>query len=190
MTLIEAMVWIAMFTATMGAIVSSVIYFYRTSNFAIEEASAISSAQRGMDLMVRTIREASYASNGAYPIASIATSSFTFYADIDSDTAVERVHYFLNGRNLVKGVADPSGDPPAYPATEATTSISESVRNNDQNVPLFTYYDENGAQMSDYTKIADVRFVTLNVIVDIDPNRTPTTTALRSSAALRNLAGQ
>src|SRR3989344_5140242 len=139
MTLIEAMVWIAMFTATMLAIVSSVLYFYRTSNFAIQEASAISSAQRGMDLMVRTMREASYASNGAYPVVSMSTSSFTFYTDIDSDTSVERVHYYLTGLSLIEGVANPSGDPPVYPATEATTSISDSVRNYDKGVTLFTF---------------------------------------------------
>ena len=190
MTLIEAMIWISMFTVAMSAIVTSVIYFYRSSNFAIQEASAISSAQHGVDLMVRTIREVSYASDGAYPVSAIATSSFTFYADVDSDSAIERVHYYLNNKSLIKGVADPTGDPPAYPVTEATTSISESMRNFDENLALFTYYDKNGSLITDYTKRGDVRFVTINVIVDIDPNRTPTTTALRSSAALRNLSGQ
>lgn len=190
MTLIEAVIWISMFTVAMSAIVTSVIYFYRSSNFAIQEASAISAAQHGMDLMVRTIREASYASDGAYPVAAIATSSFTFYADVDSDSAIERVHYYLNNKSLIKGVADPTGDPPTYPVAEATTSISESMRNFDENVALFTYYNKTGGLITDYTKRGDVRFVTLNVIVDIDPNRTPTTTSLRSSAALRNLSGQ
>lgn len=190
MTLIEAVVWIAMFTATMLAIVSSVLYFYRTSNFAIQEASAITSAQRGLDLMVRQIREASYASNGAYPIVALGTSTMSFYAEVDGDAAVERVRYYLSGLDLVRGVIDPTGDPAVYSSTEATSSLSEGVRNNDENISLFTYYDKNGAQISDLTRIADLRFVTINLSVDIDPNRTPTTTKMRSSAALRNLIGQ
>ncbi|MBV9159139.1 MAG: hypothetical protein JO019_00910 [Candidatus Kaiserbacteria bacterium] len=190
MTLVEAVVWIAMFTAAMLAIVSSVLYFYRTGNFAIQEATAISSAQRGMDLMVRTVREASYASNGAFPIVSISTSSMTFYADVDSDSAIERVHYYLTGTDLVKGIADPSGDPPVYPSGESTTSVSDSVRNLSQNLSLFSYYDKNGVQITDMTRFGDVRLVTINLVADIDPNRTPTTTVLRSSAALRNLVGR
>ncbi len=189
MTLIEALVWIAMFTATMLAIVSSVLYFYRTSNFAIQEATAITSAQRGLDLMVRHIREASYASNGAYPIAALGTSTMTFYAEVDGDSGVERVRYYLSGLDLVRGIVEPTGDPAAYTSAEATSSISQSVRNIDENISLFTYYDKDGAQISDYARLADLRFVTLNLSVDIDPNRTPTTTKMRSSAALRNLIG-
>lgn len=190
LSLIETLVWISMFTAAMFAIVSSVISFYRTSNYAIQEATAITSAQRGLDLMVRQIREASYASNGAYPVISIATSSFAFYAEIDGDSGIERVRYYLDNRTLVRGVVQPAGDPIQYATAEATSSISESVRNNDEGVMLFTYADKNGAVMSDFTRIGDVRFVTLNISVDIDPNRTPTTTKMRSSAAIRNLVGQ
>jgi len=190
MTLIETVVWIALFTAAMMTIVTSVIYFYRTSDFAIEEATATVSAQKGMDLMVRTIREASYASNGAYPVVSIATSSFTFYSDIDTDPAIERVHYYLSGDSLIEGVADPAGDPPSYPGTESTSSVADDVRNNEQALNLFTYYDANGNQITDMSQFGNVRFVTLNIVVDVDPNRTPTTTQLRSSAALRNLIGQ
>lgn len=179
-----------MFTAAMLAIVTSVIAFYRTSNYAIQEATAITSAQRGLDLMVRQIREASYASNGAYPVISIGTSSMAFYAEIDGDSAIERIRYYLDGRTLIRGVIEPSGDPAAYGSTEATSSISQSVRNNDEGITLFSYTDKNGTVMSDFTRIGDVRFVTLNISVDIDANRSPTTTKLRSSAAIRNLVGQ
>ncbi len=190
MTLIETLVWISMFTATMIAIVSSVLYFYRTSNFTIQEATAVTSVQRALDVMVRTIREASYASNGAYPVLAIATSSMTFYAEIDGDSGVERVRYYLFDKNLVRCVIEPTGDPVVYTASEATSSLAEMVRNNTENVSVFTYFDESGAQISDYTDTAAVRFVTIFLTVDIDPDRTPTTTKMRSSAALRNLIGQ
>ena len=57
-------------------------------------------------------------------------------------------------------------------------------------IPAFTYFDKNGTQVSNYTKIGDVRFITENIYVDVDPNRTPTPISLKSSAALRNLVGR
>ncbi|MDO8514527.1 MAG: type II secretion system protein [bacterium] len=190
MTLIEALVWIAVFVMVMLALTTSVLYFYRTSNYAIQQASAISSAQRGIEALMKIVREASYASNGAYPVAEIATSSLTFYADADSDAAIERVHYYLQNNTLMKGVLDPSGDPPAYSGAEATSTISENLRNTALGVSLFTYYNKSGVQISDYTRIADVRFVSVVIYVDVDPGKTPTPIFLRSSAAMRNLVGK
>ena len=42
MTLIETVVWVAITTSAMLAIVTSVQYFYRTNNYAVEQAAAIS----------------------------------------------------------------------------------------------------------------------------------------------------
>jgi type II secretory pathway pseudopilin PulG len=186
-TLIETVVWIAIFTASMVAITTSVIYFYRTSNYAIEEATALTSVQHGMDAMVRVIREAAYSSVGAYPVISMASSSFTFYANTDTDSLVERVHYYLSGTNIYLGVLKPTGDPASYTGTETVSLVASDIKNASSSTDLFTYYDLNGAQMSDLTKIADLRFVTINITADIDPNRAPTNTQLRSSATLRNL---
>jgi Tfp pilus assembly protein PilV len=186
-TFIETLVWIVLFTLIMLAITQSVLYFYRTSNYAIQEAGAVSSAQRGIDSMVRIIREAAYSNTGAYPIISMATSSFIFYANTDADSAIEKVHYYISGTNLYIGTIQPTGDPAVYTGAEAAILLSDNVKNISQNINLFTYYDQNGAQISDYTQIAGVRFVTLNLVADIDPNRAPTLITLRSSAAMRNL---
>ena len=190
MTIIEAVVWVAIFTSAMFALTTSVQYFYRISNHSIQEASATASAQRGIDLLVRTTREASYASNGAYPIISIGPNDFKFYADVDADPLIEEVHYYLSGTFLKSGIIDPTGDPPSYANPESTSTVSEYVQNIVQGTPLLTYYDKNGTQINNYTKIGDVRFVTVNLQVDVDPFRTPTIITLRTSAALRNLIGK
>ncbi|HVU75731.1 MAG TPA: type II secretion system protein [Candidatus Paceibacterota bacterium] len=186
-TLIETIVWIAIFTAAMVAITTSVIYFYRTSNFAIQEATALASTQHGMDTMVRTIREAAYSSIGAYPVVSLATSSMTFYANTDSDSLVERVHYYLSGTNVYMGTLKPTGDPASYTGSETVSLVADNIKNASSSIDLFTYYDQNGTQMTDLTQIAQLRFVTINLVADIDPNRAPVNTQLRSSATLRNL---
>lgn len=190
MTALEAIVWVGMFIVAMTAVTSAVIYFYRTSNYTIQEASAVTSAQQGIDKMVRAIREAAFSSNGAYPVVSLATSSLTFYADVDSDTSIERVHYYLDGTNLVQGILDPAGDPPSYVGSESTSTISDNVRNIVQALNLFTFYNASGTVMTDLTQIGSARFVTINVAVDVDTTRSPVPVFIRSSAALRNLIGR
>ncbi len=200
MTLLEVAVWVTVFTFTMIAVMSSVIYFYRTNGYTIEQASAVSSAQRGIDKMVRTIREAAYASDGAYPVVSMAANDVRFYADVDSDAFAEQVHYFLLTKvtasgtttSLMEGIINPSGDPPVYTGTEASTTLSEYVRNIDVGVATttFRYYNKTGVEITDLTKVADVRFITTTMLIDVDPKRSPTPLVLRSSAALRNLIGK
>jgi len=136
------------------------------------------------------VREASYSSNGAYPILSIGPNDFTFYSDVDADALIEEVHYYISGTQLIEGIINPTGDPPSYANPEVTSTVSQYVQNVVQGTPLFTYFDKNGNQITDYTKIGDVRFVTMNLLVDVDPLRTPTVITLRSSAALRNLVGK
>lgn len=186
-TLLETMVWIAIFTATMLAVSSSVLYFYRTSNYAIQEATAVTSAQRGVDSMVRTIREAAFSSIGAYPIIAMATSSFTFYANTDTDSGIEQVRLYISGNTVMEGIIQPTGDPAVYTGAEVATQLADNVKNNEQGVTMFTYYDQTGAQITNLSQIASLRFVTIDLVTDIDPNRTPTITTIRSSTALRNL---
>jgi hypothetical protein len=196
MTMLEVVVWISAFTFVTLAIVSSVIYFYRTNTYTIGQASAVSSAQRGVDRMIRTIREASYASNGAYAIISIADNDFQFYADVDADPFIEKVHYSLTSVGsstvLTEGIVNPVGDPPAYSGAEATTSVSYYVRNLDAGLATttFKYFTKTGTQITDYTRAIDVRFVTVTAVVDTDTSQKPDAVTLRSSAALRNLIGR
>ncbi len=187
LSLLEVVVWVGMFAVTMVAIVSSLLYFYRTSSFALQEATAVTSAQRGIDRMVRTIREAAYSSNGAYPVVSLAANDFVFYADVDSDSAIERVHYYVQGTNLYEGIVNPTGDPPAYTGAEVATIIAENVRNISQALGAFTYFDASGVQILNYTNILGLRFVTANIVVDVDVNKPPVSVTFRSSAAMRNI---
>lgn len=188
-TLLETLVWIGMFTMIMGAIVSSMLYFYRANSYTLQGAISVTSAQHGVDTMVRRIREAAYASNGAYPIVSLAANDLVFYVNTDSDDAIERVHYYVVGTDLYEAILNPSGDPPTYTGTETASRLAENVQNVAQGSSIFTYFDKNGLQMSDLTKISDVRFVTVNLSVDNDTTRAPEATIIRSSAAMRNIVG-
>lgn len=187
MSLIEAVIWISILTMVLVALNSSLLYFYRTNRYAVEQSTAVTSAQRGIDKLVRTIREASYSSQGAFPIVSIGANDFVFYADVDADPLIEKVHYYVSGTDLIGGITDATGDPPVYTSAEATSTLSSYVHNLDQNVPTFRYYDANGTEITDYTQWANVRFVNVSLVVNVDPNKLPNQLTMSSSAALRNL---
>jgi type II secretory pathway pseudopilin PulG len=190
MTMIEAIVWIALFVTAMLAISSTILYFYRTNSYALEQATAVASAQRGLEQIVRVVREASFSSQGAFPIISIAANDFVFYADVDDDPLIERVHYYLSGTNLMRGVLDPTGSPPDYTGVETTEVVAEYVRNTAQNISLFRYYDTLGAQIASSSSYTAVRFVNVTLAVNVNTATLPNQLSLNSSAALRNLIGK
>lgn len=186
-TLLDTVIWVSLFIIVMLAITQSVLFFYRANTYVLQEATAISATQQGLDAMMRIIRETSYSSVGAYPVIAISTSSYTFYADIDNDAVVERVRYYLSGELLYRATLNPSGDPLEYSGAETASIVTEHIKNNLHAIDVFTYYDEEGSIMSDYADIASVRFVSVHLAADVDPNRPPLFISLRSSSALRNL---
>ncbi len=187
-TIIEVITLVTVLVIILVAIVAAVRYTYRGQRFAFEQADATRSARSGIERAVRDMREASYADDGAYPIVSIAATSTTFYSDYDNDGKVERIRYFLDDTDFKRGITESAGDPPAYAtATESVTLVSDNVRNTALGTPIFTYYDTDGALMSDYSAVGDVGFVVASLVVNLHPERAPEDYELRSSAALRNI---
>ena len=186
-TLIETLVWIAIFVFAMGALIVSLLSFYDANTYTLAQAQAISDARRGIEGTVKIIREASIASDGAFPVVSIGEHSFTLYSDIDDDPQIERVRFFIEGTDIVRGVLKPSGSPLAYIGVETESVLSGNIRNLDQGVTTFRYYDEAGGEIIDYDNAAGARFVEINLVVNVSPERLPNELTIRSSATLRNI---
>ena len=87
----ETVVVIAILIVVIGALVSSIRFFYRSNAHALEQSFAIHSARIGIERMVKDTREAAFSDQGGYPVISMATSSFSFYSDIDEDIFVEKI---------------------------------------------------------------------------------------------------
>jgi len=191
MTLIETMVWIAIFTMTMIVLTQSLLYFYRVNKYTLQEEEAINSAQHGMNIVVQALRTASYSNNGAYPVISIAPNQVSFYANVTkNDPLIQQVRFFVQGTSLKEGVIEPSGDPLVYTSsTEVVTTLSNYVQNLTFATSTFTYYDQNGNLITNVTNYNALRFVTINLIVDVSTTTLPSSLDLMSSAALRNLVG-
>jgi hypothetical protein len=100
------------------------------------------------------------------------------------------VTYTLQGTTLVKKVYNATGSPPTYNLTtpQETQTLSEYVQNALQATPIFVYYDADGNPATAASTVTDIRYISLSIIVNIDPIRDPGEYMLRSSAALRNLS--
>lgn len=94
-TLVETLVVIAVFTLIMITITGTVVMLYRTYSYQWQQSIAIDEARRGIETMVKEIREAREGENGSYPIELAGNKEFIFYSDIDNDGKSERVRYFL-----------------------------------------------------------------------------------------------
>jgi type II secretory pathway pseudopilin PulG len=94
-TLIETIITIAVFTLVFGAVSSLIVMGYRTQSYTWQQSMAINEARKGIETMVKEIREARSGDDGSYPIELAEDKEFIFYSDIDKDGDTERVRYFL-----------------------------------------------------------------------------------------------
>ncbi len=94
-TLIETLVTITIMVLIIGAVYGLVVVLYRTHSFALQQSTAVDEARRGIETMVREIREAILGEDGSYLIEKAGDKEFVFYGDIDKDGDVEKVRYFL-----------------------------------------------------------------------------------------------
>ncbi len=189
LTVIESVVFVAIFTIIMVALISLTVYFYRSNAYSVEQSFAVNGARKGIEMMVADIREATYSDEGAYPVASADAYSFTIYSDIDNDNNIEKIRFFIEGDVFKKGTTKSTGSPLSYNEDDEIISIiSSDVRNVDQGIPIFRYYDSNGGEILNYAlNITNIAFVKVHLIVNINPNRLPNEFSLKSSATLRNL---
>jgi type II secretory pathway pseudopilin PulG len=191
-TLIETLVMIGVFTLAMGAIGSLILSIYRSYNYNFQQAAAITEARKGIETMVKEIREARTAEDGSYPLVQAGDLEFVFYGDINGDGATERVRYFLNSTDFKKGIIKPSGDPPQYVlANETIDVISRYVHNG--MAPVFTYYngdwptDTINNPLPTLTRLSDTKLMHVYLKINVDPSRPPDDFDLESDTQIRNL---
>ena len=192
-SLIEAIVTIFIFILSIGLLTAFIINIYRAYSYNFEQIQAINEGRKGIEMMVKEIREAKYGDDGSYPIEEAGDFQFIFYSDIDKDLSTERVRYFLDGTDFKKGVIEPTGDPPQYVfADENVTVLSSNIRNAVPG-PIFTYYngdwpnDTLNNPLPTLTRLTETKLMHVYLKVNINPNRPPDDFELESDAQIRNL---
>jgi Tfp pilus assembly protein PilE len=189
MTLVELMVIISIYSVLLMAITTSIADLYKINAYSIAQANEVDNARRGMTQWNRDAKEMTTAEDGTYPVAVIDEHHFGYYSDTDKDASVEYVEYILASTTLTKYTYNPVGSPAVYdlstPDSEYTLSLY--VQNINQATSTFMYYDDTGNRLSSTSPIIDVKYIKAQIIVNIDPVRTPGEFMLRSSIAPRNL---
>ena len=188
-TLVEVVVTVSLFTITILAIFSSINYLYKTNAYTIAQTYEVSNGRRGMALITRDLREMTYGDDSTYPLVLMGTSTIAFYSDIDRDNSVEYVRYYLATTTLYKDIYNATGTPVGYSSTtpDEHITISEYIRNGEQATSTFLYFLENGSAAVATTSITDIRYIEVNMIVNVNPIQTPGEFKINSSAAPRNL---
>ncbi len=190
MTLVEMIVVTALFSILMVAIGNTVSSLYRANAYTFAQAYEVSNARRGIEVFTRDVREMTFADDGTFPLARMEETVIGFYSDIDRDNSVEYVEYELSSTTVFeKRIYNATGSPPVYNMTtpDETYYLSEYVQNIAQGTSTFMYYDTYGALATASTNVTDIRYITLQLIVNIDPVRAPGQFMLRTSSALRNI---
>ena len=148
-------------------------------------------ARHLVKVMVAELRKTTQSSTGTYPIELASSTGITFYSDVENNGTIDKVRYFLNGSTISKGVTTPTGNPLTYnPANEVLTTLISSVVASSTN-QIFAYYPSTytgtTSPLSFPVDISSIRLVKITIIIDQDPNRSPTQIIVISSVNLRNL---
>ncbi len=191
-TIVELVVSLSIFTVLSLGVIGLVSFVFTGSS---QQANLLSDADQGRRIAFSInseLRNSVISETGAYPIASAGDQQLLFYSNVDKDSDIERVRYYLQNGKLYKGVVKPSGNPLTYnSATETTVAVQNNVANG--STPLFFYYDEtyNGTvenPLAQPVNVTDVRFVKLSLrIYNKAGLKNTTFYTVTAGAAIRNL---
>jgi type II secretory pathway component PulJ len=156
-----------------------------------QELQSKSDTSQTLQIVTTDIRSATLSANGAYPVSTATTSTFTFYTDSDGDGAVERVRYFLSSSSIYRGMIQPTGTPASYPtATEVLTDMIDNVII-PTSTTLFKYYDASytGTQpaMTSTADVTGIRLVGMSFYSDVRPKQAPGPQFFSILVDIRNL---
>lgn len=153
-----------------------------------EKLSVQQDLAQALQIMATEIRSAAPSELGAYPISVAASTTLTFYSDIDQDGLVDRVRYFFGTSTLEKGVVVPTGVPLAYvTSSEVVIPVVGGVKVASSS---FSYFGE--AATSTETPLVEpvtlsaIRFINVMVTADVSSS-TPRPATYSKTITIRNL---
>ena len=192
-TLIETIIAVFVFALAMGVITGLIVMGYKVQGYTWQQSQAINEARKGVETMIKEIREAGTAEGGAYTIDTAEDYQFIFYSDVDKDDRIEKVRYYIQGdpesdigAQFMKSTIEPQGFPVTYPAdSEVPIVISNYVRNSP---PIFKYYKGNGTELTDMpARKKDTKVMKLYLVINVNLHRSPQDFELESKVQIRNL---
>lgn len=190
-TLIEVLTTISIFVVIMIAVSA---FQYNVLNYNRSGVVALTNAQE-VESLIKTIakelRSTEFGSDGSYAISAAATSSVTFFADVDSDGTKEKIRYYIDTTTIYRGVIKPTGSPLSYNPNNETKKILVTGIRNDSSSPIFEYYDSmysgTSTPMTYPLNLTSIRLIKVTLTIDTDPNKAPILRTYSTQINLRNL---
>jgi prepilin-type N-terminal cleavage/methylation domain-containing protein len=188
MSLIEMMVAIAIFTIGIGIFIFLFIRSWEMYTFSFSTGQSQLMASQGVQRIVDIIRNAQQADNGAFPLVMAREEEIVLYANIDTDSSIERVRIFLSDNKIFLEIRNATaGTPPQYSeGYESSQEIVRDIIQGDERI-LFSYYDESNTRLTGTFPINDVKMVKIDLMVDDNVEKLPEGIAIESYASIRNL---
>jgi prepilin-type N-terminal cleavage/methylation domain-containing protein len=192
-TLIELLVALVIGTMLTVAVIDVARTTFR---FSLQEPQALHyiDQSRGVEsTFMSELRDASYGSDGSYPLYEASTTEIIFFSPYHMGGSVARVRYFASSTastsNLYKGVTLPTGSPASYVlANEKKTLVATLAPTT---TPIFTYYDQNyfgsSTPLAQPVSISNVTFVQMLLVVPKGDVHATGTFTLTAGASVRNL---
>ncbi|OHA31132.1 MAG: hypothetical protein A3B11_00315 [Candidatus Taylorbacteria bacterium RIFCSPLOWO2_01_FULL_44_26] len=191
MTLIEVLTAVAVTVVIMVAVSAfqyNVINYNRSTSVSLTNTQE---AQALLKVMAKELRGSSPSENGSYPIAAAATSTLTFFSDIDADGFVDQVRYYLATTTLYRGIVKPTGSPLSYVQSNENKNIIATGIRNSSSTPIFKYfsgtYTGTSTPMTYPLNIPSIRLININITIDTDTKKSPIPRTFSTQATLRNL---
>ena len=189
-SILETMIAVAIF-AVIGLLIANFMFNIFDQNRFL--SASITAEQEGrivLKTFATELRSASVSSAGSYPILAASSTAITFYSDVNNDGQREQIRYFMNGTTLKKGVIQPTaGTPPTYNGAEVVTDMVHNVTNSASGI--FFYYDSSydgtTSALSAPVSVSTIRLVKVSLLIDADPNKSPTAINITTQTSVRNL---
>lgn len=189
MTLVEVIITMGILILFSFVIPEIFITSFRSQKIVFDQLEAQRQGRKTVQDFVNELRASSYSSIGGYPIEVASTTEVVFYSNIDNNGFIERIRYYRDGRNLIKGITVPTGTPLAYlPQDEVTSTVVDIINNTSS---IFYYYDKNisssSTPLSNPIDITSIRFIKMSLRIDKNPTTSPIALMVEGSASIRNL---
>jgi prepilin-type N-terminal cleavage/methylation domain-containing protein len=186
LTLVEVLVSITILVLISMLLANYITNSYKTQKFIINQTDTTEQARKGVEAMVKEIREVVNGGDGSYPIVTIDDNEIIFFADFDRDMAIERIHYWLQDSTLYKGVTEPAGDPIEYSTNSEIVSIVCSYVRNESSEPIFSYKDGLYQDISLPSNPNNVRLIHFSFKINTSSEESPNDYLLESDVTIRN----
>lgn len=193
MTLVEVYVACSVIVLLTGIISIMVIKAFAINRYTIEQGLNTASVQNSLAKLSKHLREARQSDNGGYLVELADDFDLVFFANVDDDPAIERVHYYLQNSQLKIGTSEASGFPPEYPDEDQTIKIIGNGIINNAIQPVFYYYGENYYGQVGETFLttpvqpSNVSLIKIDLFVNTDPNNIPENTRMETFVRPRNI---